>query len=127
VDCKDPWKHESLIWSRTQTLQTAIHAPQLILTCLRNDVNKVQKLAEKVTFTANGQLYTRTSIESIQLLHYKSLDSARILDDRATSRMGLLCLDSSEIVVFYDQEGSAAADGDITRHILHCITLNLQF
>ncbi len=90
-------------------------------------MNKIQKLAEKVTFIANGQLYMRTSIESIQLLHYRSLESSRILGDRAMSRTGLLCLDSSEIVVFYDQEGSEAADGDITRHILYCITPKLQF
>jgi hypothetical protein len=90
-------------------------------------MNKIQKLAEKVTFTANGQSYIRSSIESIQLLHYKSLDCARILSDRAMPRTALSCLDSSEVVVFYDQQESVAADGDISRNILHCTTPNVTF
>lgn len=80
-----------------------------------------------MTFTANGQLYTRNSIESIQLLHYRSLDSARILSGQAMPQTALSCLDSSEVVVFYDQQESAAVYEDISRNILHCTTPDVAF
>ena len=85
-------------------------------------MNKIQKLAEKVTFNAGGRSYTRNSIDSIQLLHYRSLDCSRLVDDRAMPRADLSCLASSELVVFYDQQELTALDEDIGRTVLHCIS-----
>lgn len=80
----------------------------------------VQKSADTVTFSTNQQSYTRSSIESIQLLHYKSLEDGHVLTDLAVPKSALSYLDSSEIVIFYDQQEPQTAGGDINRTILHC-------
>jgi hypothetical protein len=84
------------------------------------DMNMVQKFVDTVTFSADRHSYTRSSIESIQLLHYKSLDSGYVLTDPALPKRALSCLDSSEIVIFYAQQDPRTAAEDIDRTILHC-------
>jgi hypothetical protein len=80
----------------------------------------VQKSADTITFSADQQSYTRSSIESIQILHYKSLEGGHVLTDPTLPKSALSYLDSSEIVIFYDQQEPQTADGDINRTILHC-------
>jgi hypothetical protein len=81
----------------------------------------IQKFADTVTFSADRHSYSRSSIESIQLLHYKSLDSGYMLTDTALPKHALSCLDSSEIVIFYDQQEPRTETEDINRSVLHCI------
>jgi len=93
----------------------------LITVSNSRDMNMIQKFAEMITFSTGRHSYSRSSIDSIQLLHYKSLDNGYILTDAAIPKHALSCLDSSEIVIFYTQQEPQTAVEDIDRTILHCI------
>lgn len=80
-----------------------------------------QKFADTVTFSTGRHSYSRSSIESIQLLHYRSLDSDYLLTDMALPKHALSCLSSSEIVIFYAPQELRTEAEDVDRTILHCI------
>jgi hypothetical protein len=80
----------------------------------------IQKFVDTVTFSTDRHSYSRSSVEYIQLLHYKSLDSGYMLNDIALPTHALSCLASSEIVIFYAPQEPRTEDEDIDRMILHC-------
>lgn len=84
-----------------------------------SDMKSARKSVETVTFTFTGQSYTRRLIESIQLLHYKSLDGAQILGRAAIQRASLIPSRPFELVVFYDDRESAEMGEDVDRTIIH--------
>lgn len=81
----------------------------------------IQKFVDTVTFSTDRHSYSRNSVESIQLLHYKTLDGGYMLTDTSLPKHALSCLSSSEIVIFYAPQEPRTEAEDIDRTILHCI------
>ncbi|KFA81804.1 hypothetical protein S40288_11208 [Stachybotrys chartarum IBT 40288] len=79
------------------------------------DLQGTQKQIEKVTFTIGSQSYSRAAIETVQLLHYRTLreESAAIVDS-VEHPEALAPMATAELVVFY-----SASDNDVTRVIMH--------
>ncbi|EPS45885.1 hypothetical protein H072_232 [Dactylellina haptotyla CBS 200.50] len=83
---------------------------------LMSDMQKTQGQVDKVTFTINRQSYSRTGIEAIQLLHYKTLNKEYRTVDFAIYPKDLLPLNTAELVISYKPKSSG---GDITKTVLY--------
>jgi hypothetical protein len=83
-------------------------------------VSRIQNAVDTVTFSTRQRSYMRSSVETIKLLHYISLDGASTSSDPSSPNGSLSYLDSAEIVVFYDEQDPQAT-GDVSGTILHCM------
>jgi hypothetical protein len=80
------------------------------------DLQSIRKQVEKVTFTMGRQSYTRDSVDAVQLLHYKTVDSESMTSVSVTNPESLVSMESADLVIFY----ATSARNDVTRTILHC-------
>lgn len=72
-----------------------------------------------VKFISGNVNYTRDNVDFVQMLHYKSIDLDRILDEAVLPQSAFEESREAEIVVTYGkQDQNAPADG-IVRSILH--------
>jgi hypothetical protein len=62
----------------------------------------------------------RSSIDAVQLLHYKSLDRDRVLTDAAVPRISMPVAETAEIVVFYGDNESDVETEDVNRTVIYC-------
>ncbi|POR37421.1 Uncharacterized protein TPAR_02378 [Tolypocladium paradoxum] len=81
-----------------------------------------------VKFISGNVNYTRENVDFVQMLHYKSIDLNRILDEAVLPQSAFEESREAEIVVVYGKhEQSAPADG-IVRSILHlALSSELQY
>ena len=71
-----------------------------------------------VKFTSSNLQYVRGPISSVQLMHYKSIDLKRILDDPALPQSVFEQSRSAEVLIVYRNKPGSEGD-DIVRTILH--------
>ncbi|KAK7417908.1 hypothetical protein QQZ08_011448 [Neonectria magnoliae] len=94
-------------------------APQARILDRIGDLDISQKDIESVTLSANKKSYTRSSIQTIQLFHYKTLEKNVLIHKPSFHRQGLLHCDNAEIVMSYEPADPDSDDADITRTILY--------
>jgi hypothetical protein len=74
----------------------------------KSDLKGVHKLIDGVTLTMNGRSYTRSSIEAVQLLHYKAMDQDDLFSHMLTHPADSQLTPSAELVIFYGKETAAS-------------------
>jgi len=85
------------------------------------DLNSVRRSVRNVTFSTGQRTYTRASIETMQLLHYKvvSLDYLHgTISDLGDAHYESY-LDNAELLVFYAEKESRT-NGDVSRTSIRC-------
>ncbi|KAF4505454.1 hypothetical protein G6O67_007400 [Ophiocordyceps sinensis] len=92
--------------------------PRAKILDLVSNATTLHQSINAVRFTSGNVTYSRDSVEFVQMLHYKSIDLDRILDEAVLPRSAFEDERKVEIVVTYGkQEAKGPADG-IVRTIL---------
>ena len=68
-----------------------------------SDLNGLPKQVIAVTFAIDDRLYTRDVVDSVQVLHYKCIDSPSLLSTDLLGQGSLTSQSSAEIVILPQQ------------------------
>ncbi|GAB1311896.1 hypothetical protein MFIFM68171_02106 [Madurella fahalii] len=86
---------------------------------LMADVRTIRGLIETVTFITNGRLYTRDSVDDIQLLHYALVQKEDLLGNAVLQPAGRGTPDTNaELVLFCRSDALASQVSDVDRMIV---------
>lgn len=90
----------------------------------KSDLSNLRVSLQNITFSSGPKSYTRTSVETIQLLHYKALN-LHSLQTEAPDTRGVAgqerFVDHAEFLIFYSRN-EASASNDISRTSVRCMT-----
>ncbi|KAK5993011.1 hypothetical protein PT974_06437 [Cladobotryum mycophilum] len=92
--------------------------PKANLLDIVSNATTVQTSVTTIKFTSGGVSYFRDSIELVQMLHYKSINLDRIMDDVALPQTAFDQHRQAEVVIVYRKQENGRSD-DIVRTILH--------
>lgn len=84
-----------------------------------SDVTPMRQSIAAIKFASGNLQYLRDSINFVQIMHYKSIDLKRILDDPALPQSEFEQNRSAEVLIVYRNDGHSAQREDIVRTILH--------
>ncbi|KAF7533247.1 hypothetical protein G7Z17_g13540 [Cylindrodendrum hubeiense] len=111
---------ETFIWSLGLSRARALlHQNIDTMMVYEAPVDQIESTPEARILNLMGQAYTRNSIETVQLLHYKALEKRLLGGYPAAIGHQTSHCDNAEIVVFYGQEDSRDDDADIDRTVVY--------
>lgn len=84
-----------------------------------SDMQPIHRLIENIIFTKNGRSYTQSSIDEIQLLHYKVVKKNDLFDNTAVQPEGMTSPETNaELVILYQSDAPASSVGDVDQTIV---------